>query len=74
MQVDSDELVGLDIPLCSIFKPSWPDTSHALTVAGNAAGQISQLTHTTKIDFPRGQRNGFGTTGTSNNKHRTVEK
>ena len=26
MQVGSDELVGLDIPLRSIFKPPWPAT------------------------------------------------
>ena len=37
MQVDSDELVGLDIPLRSIFKPSWPATSHAPTVGSNGA-------------------------------------
>ncbi|MCB9237352.1 MAG: hypothetical protein H6580_05440 [Flammeovirgaceae bacterium] len=36
MQVDSDERVGLDIPLRSIFKPSWPATSHAPTVVGKA--------------------------------------
>ena len=42
MQVDSDELVGLDIPLHSIFKPSWPATSHALTVVANWAGSVDK--------------------------------
>ena len=41
MQVDSDELVGLDIPLRSIFKPSWPATSHAPTVVAHALDRFS---------------------------------